>query len=127
MSDHPFFEPERLTDEEILKKLSDLNQRLTVAHYTSTNYNMIGQLQGMIDALNNERMVRLARQTQEAWDKMFPDVIETEPDFKEERPDPTRDKAHVVKPAQGAKKKITAPVFHKEYVKKDSDKSKPQP
>lgn len=120
MSDYPFFDAGNLTDDEILNKLNQLTQRAMVAQMSSRNPQMLDQLYAMIDMLNEERVFRLQQQTVEAWNKMFPDVIESDPDFKGERVEKDANKpAHVVKPAQGQKGNLQAPIFHKEYVNKN--------
>ena len=96
-----------------------------VSHWASNSIQMREQLQGMIEALMDERERRLQVQTQEAWDKMFPDKIESDPDFKETKAEKTTEQAAVVKPAGGMKKAFAEPqIFHKEYSKSGAEKKK---
>lgn len=124
MFEHPFFDPSTLSDDEIVQKMASLTQRLMVAQWTSHNMAMRGQIQGMIEALTEERERRLQIQTQEAWDKQFPERIESDPEFKLTRGDKADEKASVVKPVNAQKKFGNEQIFHKEYSKSGAEKKK---
>lgn len=121
--DHPFFNVKQLSDEDLLKKINDLTRRLNMTHLITGNSDMINQINLMIDMLNEERMERLNKQTFEMWNNQFPEIIETDPEFKMERPSSESHKP-INKPANKTKRvPLVTPTFHKEYVKKDSKPS----
>ena len=119
---HPFFDTKKLSDEELLKKINDLSKRLNLVYMTNQSHMMIDQINTMLDILNEERMERLNKQTQDMWNKQFPEIIESDPEFKSERP--SLENKPVNKPSGKPANKtknvpLVMPTFHKEYLKKD--------
>jgi hypothetical protein len=123
MIDHPFINLKALTDEELIKKSTDLHKKLMMAHMWSSNPGIADQFRWMLEMIAEEQQERLAKDTNDAWNKMFPEVIESDPEFTKERSSvDQQDKTHVVKPAQAKPKApIIAPTFHKEYLNKKND------
>jgi len=79
---HPSFDPSSLNEEELRDKLSNLNSRLYAAHAMGMSYDMRAQLETFIELIEMELQNRFAAQMQKAWNELFPDVIESEPDLK---------------------------------------------
>jgi hypothetical protein len=77
------FDPQQYTDDEIIRKMTELNRKIIFANRFSLNFDMIGQLQTLLAALEFERHERLQRSMLDMRDKLFPDVIETDPGLKE--------------------------------------------
>lgn len=123
MIDHPFINLKSLSDEELLKRNADLHKKLMMAHMWTSNPHIAEQIGFMLEMIAEEQQERMSRETNEAWNKMFPDVIESDPEFKKDRASvDQQDKTHVVKPAQAKPRTpIVAPTFHKEYINKKND------
>lgn len=123
MSFNPFFEPENMSDDELTNRLMELRKRLYIASYSQSSYQLTQGLQDMIRSIEEVQQTRMMIQAQNAWDKMFPDVIESDPEAKAKRQEEAAQKV-ATKP--GLKKhRATEEIFHKEYLtppaKKDSD------
>ena len=80
MSDIPGFNPSTMTDDELMNKQVELNSRLAWASKFSGS-NMSSQFLMMIQAIEAERRDRLLRFIFAEREKMFPDVIESEPEL----------------------------------------------
>jgi hypothetical protein len=79
---HPFIQTRRLSEEELLKKISELSTKLMYARGLVGDRSMIASLEQIIDAYQDEYQERLSKQAQEHWNKQFPSVIESDPEFK---------------------------------------------
>lgn len=126
---NPFFDPSILSDEEITKQISDLNRRSMIASWSMRSPLAMDQINSMIDALQEERINRLNKQSAEAYQAMFPDVIESDPDCKAEKSEKSEPqvRSQVVQSPQTPKKFDNIPIFHKEYVKPKPDPAPPKP
>lgn len=114
---HPFFDPATMSDEEIREKLESLQSRLWAAHALGMSPDMREQLQMLCETLETEMQQRFAQTMQKAWDDMFPDVIESEPDLKpvtNDKKKPTKNKA---KKDDGSEAPKNSPKFNKVYKK----------
>jgi len=80
MFEIPGFYPASMTDDELLNKQMEISRRLGFAARFSTS-NMSEQLMAMITAIEAERRDRIMRYVFNERLKMFPDIIETEPDL----------------------------------------------
>lgn len=80
----PGFEPKKMNDEEIMKKISDLQRKLVFA-YNMANYVLVEQMNQFLDALYFEQQERIAIRVHEMRERMIPSVIETEPDLREKK------------------------------------------
>jgi hypothetical protein len=80
MFDVPGFSPSTMSDEELLNRQTELNRRLAWASRFSGS-DMSSQLLAMITAIELERRERILKVIFEQRQKMFPDIIETEPDL----------------------------------------------
>jgi hypothetical protein len=76
----PGFEPKNMSDDEIMRKTSDLQGKMVFA-YGNASYGMVEQMQMMLEALRFEQQERLSIKLHEMRERMFKDVIETEPDL----------------------------------------------
>jgi hypothetical protein len=114
MSFNPFFEPENMSDDELTNKLNELRRRLYMGSYSQSSVQLMQGLQNMIRQIEEVQQGRLMIQAQEAWHKMFPDVIESDPEVKQKRQEEAAGK-QAGKP--GPKKRLaTQEIFHKEYL-----------
>lgn len=114
MSFNPFFEPENMSDDELSTKLVELRRRLFMGSYSQSSPQLLQSLQDMIRQIEDVQQGRLQIQAQDAWNKMFPDVIESDPEAKLKRQEETAQK-NSGKP--GPKKRLaTQEIFHKEYL-----------
>lgn len=77
----PGFNPSAMSDEELLSRQSELSRRFSWANRFSSSTDMAAQLWQMIEAIEAERRDRVLRVMFQERQKMFPDVIETEPDL----------------------------------------------
>lgn len=77
----PGFDPTGMTDDELLNKQSELNQRLVYASRFSASTEMAAQFMAMISAIEHERRERVLKVAFDMRQSMFPDVIESEPDL----------------------------------------------
>ncbi len=113
---HPSFDPSTLNEEELREKLSELNNRLYAAHAMGMSYELRVQLEQFIELIEFEQQMRFSAQMQKAWNDLFPDVIESEPDLK-----PGAEKAKETKTTKKAKegpeRPANAPMFNKVYKK----------
>ena len=83
MFDFPGFDPLSLSDEELLNRQGELSRRLGYAARFGSG--SVQQLQNMIQVIENERRERVMRTVFEERQKMFPSVIESEPDLAEQK------------------------------------------
>ncbi len=123
---HPFFDPSKLSDDEITKQISELNRRAMISSWSSRNPLVMDQINSMIDALQEERVNRLNIQAAQAYQAMFPAVIESDPEYKEEKAEP-KVRSHVVQAPAAPKKFDNVPIFHKEYVTPKPSPASPSP
>jgi hypothetical protein len=77
----PGFEPKKMSDDEIVKKITNLQGKLVFA-YGMGSYQIVEQMQAMLEALQHEQQERMLIRLHEMRDRMFPDIIETEPDLR---------------------------------------------
>lgn len=77
-----WFDPGKLTDEELREKLANLQQRLWATHAMGMSMEIRDQLQYYVSQIETELMARFAHETQKLWDAQFPEIIESDPEFK---------------------------------------------
>lgn len=119
MIDHPFLSFKDLSDDELLEKTSELHKRLNKAHMWGSSQDLITQLQWMLEMIEEEKGERLKKQNFEALNSMFPEIVESDPEFMKDKANLEEANAKVVKPAQTKKvSNLPAPSFHKEYTDK---------
>ena len=80
----PGFEPKKMSDDEIQKKITSLQSKLYFA-YAANSQGMLNQLQMYLEALQVEQQERLAIRLYEMQEKQSPKVIETDPDLQERK------------------------------------------
>lgn len=123
MIDHPFLSFSTMSDEDLLEKTSELYRNLSRAHMWGSSLEIIQQLEWMLEMIEEERMERFKKQQFEAMQSMFPDRVESDPEFKTQKSELEETKTTVVKPAARKPQNFPTPVFHKEYSgKKDNQK-----
>ena len=112
--DHPLIDPKSMGDEEILKKIALLNSRLNYAHAMMAygDRSMVDSLMAMISTLQFEYEERLAIRAKDAWDKQFPEIIET--DWPAEKIESSKGKA-------SKRDDEARPKFNKKFVRTDMD------
>jgi hypothetical protein len=81
---HPLINAKALTDDEIMAKIGVLTQRLAYARGMIGDVSMINNLNVILETYRSEYQERLAKQQYDAWQKQFPDVIESDPEFKKD-------------------------------------------
>lgn len=109
---HPFLDAKNMSDDEILNKIAMLNQRVMYAQGMIGDRSMIMSLGQMIETLQCEYEERMAVRAQAHWDKQFPDIIESDPDFK---------KTKEGKKAAATGDALTRPSFNRKFVKPNLD------
>ena len=121
MIDHPFLSFAKMSDDELLEKTSELHRNLGRAHMWGSSLDIINQLEWMLEMIEEEKMERMKKQQFEAMQAMFPDRVESDPEFKTQKSELEETKSTVVKPAAKKPQNLPAPVFHKEYTGKKDD------
>lgn len=106
-----------MSDDELLQKTQDLHRNLSRAYTWGSSMESVNQLQWMLEMIEEERMERMAKQTFEAMQTMFPERIESDPEFRVSKSEMEETKTTVVKPAAKKPQNLPAPMFHKEYTK----------
>jgi len=76
---------------------------------------IINQLEWMLEMVEEEKMERMKKQQFEALQSMFPDRVESDPQFKTQKSELEDTKSTVVKPASRKPQDLPTPIFHKEY------------
>lgn len=77
----PGLDVKALTDDEIYKRIGEINGKLMFVHHTSGNRQMIEQLDAILETL---RFEQVERQGKKQWEKEVnenPVVVETDPDM----------------------------------------------
>ena len=116
MIDHPFLSFKDLSDDELLEKSTELHRNLNRAHLWGSSPDLINQLQWMLEMIEEEKMERLNKQAFDAFNDMFPERVESDPEFKVAKGELEETKTTVIKPAKVSKPQtFTEPVFNKEY------------
>jgi hypothetical protein len=80
MFDVPGFNTSSMTDDELMTKQLLLSQRLVVANRFGSG-DMIMQLSNLIQSVEAERRDRMLHNIFKYQQKIFPEIIETEPDL----------------------------------------------
>lgn len=91
--DFPGLNVKGMTDDELLKKISELQGKLVAAHGLGSS--VVEQLQWMVETLSFEQSERAAKRAWDYQQRRAPDVIETEPDLVKKKSDedmPTKKK-----------------------------------
>lgn len=106
----PFLDLKAMSEEELLSKITTLTNRMNYAHTFPGDRSMINSLGMYLEAFQNEFQERQMIRANDQWTKQFPEVIESEPDFK----------------IQAAKKAglggaEVRPAFNKKFVRPDLD------
>lgn len=113
---HPFFDPKTLTDDEILKKSHEIMSRLQYAHAFVGDMHMIEQLELLLESLQIERQERMNKQAWDMWQSQFPEVIESDPEFKKsKKAEERKPAAQKERPESAFKRPANPVVFQKEY------------
>ncbi len=121
MTFNPFFEPENMSDDELTNKLVELRKRVYIGSYSQSSFGLVQGLQDMIMAIEEVQMTRMQLQVADAWSKMFPDTIESDPESKIKR----QEEANKGSGKAGPKKRMaTDEIFHKEYLNQPLKKDK---
>lgn len=115
MIDHPFIELSHLSEDELLNKTSELHRNLSRAFTWGSSKEITDQLQWMLEMIEEEKMERYKKQQFEAMQGMFPERVESDPEFRTTASHMEDSKSTVVKPAKEKKLDMPAPMFHKEY------------
>jgi hypothetical protein len=112
---HPFFNVKELDDDTINKKILQLQGRLLYTQAFSGNSMMMDQMFLMLETLEAEREERYQLEVFKAYNKQFPDVIESDPEFKQK--DTGKGGTNADGKPKVERPKVQ-PVFTKQYKKK---------
>lgn len=93
--DFPGLDVKKLSDEELLRRISELHGKLLYAYSFSNSPEMVAQMQALIETLEFEQHDRIARKSFELEQRRAPKVIETEPDLVEKKEAPTQTKTKI--------------------------------
>lgn len=125
MIDHPFLSFKDLSEDELQEKTADLHKKLNKAHMWGSSYDLINQLEWMLEMIEEEKMERTKKQNFEAIQGMFPAIVESDPEFTQAKSHMEDSNSKVVKPAQNKKTpQMPMPMFDKEYVDKNKTPGK---
>ncbi len=80
MFDIPGFNPSSFTDDELMKKQMSLNQKLVWSNRFGS-MDACNQINAMISAIEAERRERILKVIFKERNKLFPSIIETDPDL----------------------------------------------
>lgn len=83
--DFPGLEPKKMTDDELLRKVSDLNGKLLAAYSMGMAQEMQDQIRAMLESLEFEQSDRMQRRIWDMQQRQSAKVIETEPDLVEKK------------------------------------------
>jgi len=83
MFDVPGFNPSSFTDDDLMKKQMNLNQKLVWANRFGS-MEACNQINAMISAIESERRERILKLVFKERGKLFPSIIETDPDLSNE-------------------------------------------
>lgn len=78
----PFLDLKAMSEEELLGKITTLRTRMQYAQNFVGDRTMINSLGMYLEAFQNEFQERQIIRANEQWTSQFPEVIESEPDFK---------------------------------------------
>lgn len=106
----PFLDLKAMSEEELLNKINTLTMRMNYAQNFVGDRTMMNSLGMYLEAFQNEYQERQIIRANEQWNSQFPEIIESEPDFKV-----AKDK----KP--GAPDGPVRPAFNKKFVRPDLD------
>lgn len=83
--DFPGLDVKRMTDDELMNRISEIRGKLLYAFSFSGSQELAGQLQAILETLEFEQYDRMVKKTWEVQQKKQPKVIETEPDLIEKK------------------------------------------
>jgi hypothetical protein len=123
--DHPFLSFKDLSEDELQDKTADIHKKLSKAHMWGSSRDIISQLEWMLEMIEEEKMERLKKQNFDTIKAMFPETVESDPEYSQTKSSMDDTNSKVVKPAQTKKTpQMPMPLFDKEYVNKDSKSGK---
>ena len=95
MFDVPGFNPSTFTDDELMKKQMALNQKLVWASRFGS-MDACNQINAMITVIENERRDRILKMVFKDRNKMFPAIIESDPEMASHNKEITEEKEKIV-------------------------------
>jgi hypothetical protein len=81
MFDIPGFDPHNMSEDELLTRQGELSRRLSFANRFSSSGEMADQIMRMIQTIEAVRRDRVLKIMFDERNKMFPEIIETEPEL----------------------------------------------
>lgn len=81
MFDLPGFDPWSMTDDELTKKQIEISRRMNWAARYSGSTDMVSQFQSMLSTIDAVRRDRFHRMMFAERQKMFPEIIESDPEL----------------------------------------------
>ena len=118
MIDHPFLDFKELSDDELLEKTTDLQRNMQRAYLWGSSHDVITQLEWMLEMIEEEKLERYKRQVFDMQNAMFPEIVESDPEFKKADTNPT-ESIKPAKPHKNAPAALPMPNFNKEYLTPD--------
>jgi hypothetical protein len=129
MFDVPGFDPSSMSDDELMTRQAELSRRLVWASRWSGSGDMTSQFQMMLMAVEGERRDRMLKLMFAERQKMFPEIIETEPDLKVKAPvakDDDRDKRMINRRKVGRERLTLVKTAHPTSVQPHFPQSEPE-
>jgi hypothetical protein len=78
---HPFFNAKALSDEELIRKQQELTRRVYEAYAVGFSYDIVTQLQLLLESIELEREERDAKTIFDLINQQFPEVIESDKEW----------------------------------------------
>lgn len=123
---HPFFDAKSLSDDELIKKYNELSGRLHYARAMVGDPYMLEQMELILDSIYQEQQERMFKTTWDTWQSRFPEVINSDPEFKKDRKaDQQRAAAQKNARPENKFKKLAPIAFHEEENPAKADTKKP--
>lgn len=94
--DFPGLNVKALSDDEIYKRIGEVNAKLMFVHYSSGNQQMVEQLSAILETLRFEQSERVGKKQWEKESSENSVAVETDPDMS-----PENKKTHVKKSTTG--------------------------
>lgn len=83
--DFPGLDTKKMTDDELLRRISELHGKLLGAYAMGMAPELMNQIQAILETLEFEQSERSAKRYWDLQQKRAPQVIETEPDLIEKK------------------------------------------
>jgi hypothetical protein len=83
--DFPGLEVKKMTDDELMRKVSELHGKLVYSYSFSASQQLVQQIQAMLETLEFEQQDRASKRMWDLQQRRSPSVIESDPDLIEKK------------------------------------------